>query len=153
MPFVGYNLNEGTVEADFEVFDTDATGHIYYINDGGASQRGFGMRFGSNETLDVMSRDASGFNNGANSSAKSTNTLIKTSATYDGIGHIFMAVDGVTTTTTGQSTVNITNNDEVDFFGSSNIGVGGTNYKSNGILKRFAYYASRLKDDFIKRLS
>ncbi len=153
LPFVGYNLNEGTVEADFEVFDTDATGHIYYINDGGATFKGFGMRFGSNETLDVMTRDASAFNNGGNSAAKSTNTLIKTSATYDGVGHIFMAVDGVTTTTTGQSTVNITNNDEVDFFGSSNIGVGGSNYKSNGILKRFAYYASRLKDDFVKRLS
>ena len=93
------------------------------------------------------------YNNVGNSAAKSTNILIKTSATYDGVGHIFMAVDGVTTTTTGQSTVNITNNDEVDFFGSTNNGVGGSNYKSNGILKRFAYHASRLKDDFVKRLS
>ena len=41
-----------------------------------------------------------------------------------------------------------------DFFGSGGVGIGGSApFEQNGVFRRFAYYASKLKDDFLKRIT
>jgi len=154
LPFVGYNLNEGTIEADFEAFDIRGTRHIYHINDGGAGFKGFAIRCNNTTQIATISRDGSAFNVSNNSTDISANTLVKTSATYDGLGRTNLSVNGVLAGSSDTNTVNLTAHDEVNFFGGGGLSAGGTSpYELSGILKRFAYYASRLKDDFVKRLS
>ena len=155
-PFVGYNQRRGSVEVDFIPFELSPTRHYWHLSDNFASFKGIGLRSAANGTVESLTRDVTTgtFNATNDSQSLVNNTLVKTVTTFDGTGQVGLTVNSVIATTAMNNTVDTTSIDTLNFFGSSSKAVGGSvPYEGNGILKKFAYYASKLKDDFLKRLT
>ena len=156
LPFVGYHQRTGCIEADFIPFDLSGTRHFWHLADNFASFKGIGLRSAATGTIESLTRDTTSgaFNATDDSQSLANNTLVKTITRYDGTGKVDLAINSVLQTSSMNNTLDTTKIDTLNFFGSSSKAVGGsTPYEGNGILKRFAYYASKLKDDFLKRLA
>ena len=155
LPFVGYNLNEGTITVEAKMTSENASvfGNLFSFVDDGAENTDF-ITFNTNtanNTINYNIKDggvtqASGISN-TNLYTVNEN-FFKFSGAYKTNSFISSYSDGKTSTLDTSGTVPETI-DEVLFFGAVNFQTS----PPSGIIKRVSYHASRLKDDFVKRLS
>jgi len=154
-PFVGYNQRRGSVEAEFIPFELSPNRCPWHLANNFVGFRGIGLRSSVANVVQALVRDTSTgtFNNAGPSQTLQANTLVRTVTTFDNTD-VGLVTNSVVNSKSNSNSPNFTTIDTLNFFGSGGIGIGGsTPFEQNGVFRRFAYYASKLKDDFLKRIT
>jgi hypothetical protein len=153
LPFLGYNHNQGTIDTRFTMLGFSSFGRIYDFKDVSDS---------TNENIILLQRGVSfpdqgfeslttgGVNQIFNEFDSSPNSLIKYAIAYKTDDVSRQMIDGSGSVDSFTDT-SVTLPSTIDELGIGSDPVSGTSIGSL-IMKRFHYYASRLKDDFLKRL-
>lgn len=153
LPFVGYNHNQGTINSEFTALGSTAFARFYdFVDNTDALNEKIALsnRSASDPDEGTESIVTGGANQIFNAFDLTPNVFIKYSRAYktnDSAAEIKDGTGGVDS----HSDTSVTLPTTINELGIGSRPDNGTNI-GNFVMKRFHYYASRLKNDFLKRL-